>query len=315
VQKYNAVLVLTALACASGAFAQSTSTTMDMGGGMTHVDTMGPNGAMSSSNCMNMGGGIATCNTMDMSQPQRNNPTPDMSRPQRSYATPEVNEREPSYAPPYLNRLPAPVPAAPPTLLVGRADAAPSPVVAGTTNAATLLTPAPMSLVSARFISIPDWAKSGSRKATSDDEERNDTLYTVSYLGHTFAIGGPKGLSIENIRSRFDQAWNDDPWEEYTSSGSGTIYYYNIRSERVYSDRIEIWVKGDHSKDRTRKARTSKILYEVKCDGQIIRDLLSFTYDANGNVLSSFESPGTAQRVIPETIGSALHEEMCRIKP
>ena len=81
-QANRTALALAALAYASGAFAQSTSTTMDMGGGMTHVDTMGPNGAISSSNCMNMGGGMATCNTMDMSQPQRTNPTPDMSHPQ-----------------------------------------------------------------------------------------------------------------------------------------------------------------------------------------------------------------------------------------
>ena len=81
VQKYNAVLALVSVALASGAFAQSTSTTMDMGGGMTHVDSMGPNGAMSSSNCMNMGGGMSSCQTMDMSQSQRTYHTPDMSHP------------------------------------------------------------------------------------------------------------------------------------------------------------------------------------------------------------------------------------------
>lgn len=81
-QATRTALALAGLVLASGAFAQSTSTTMDMGGGMTHVDTMGPNGAMSSSNCMSMGGGMTSCQTMDMSQPQRTYPTPDMSRPQ-----------------------------------------------------------------------------------------------------------------------------------------------------------------------------------------------------------------------------------------
>jgi hypothetical protein len=75
-------VALAALTWTSGAFAQSTSTSMDMGAGMTHVNTIGPNGAMSSSNCIKMGGGMANCNTMDMSQPQRTYPTPDMSRPQ-----------------------------------------------------------------------------------------------------------------------------------------------------------------------------------------------------------------------------------------
>ncbi|MCE7795575.1 hypothetical protein LWE61_03280 [Sphingobium sufflavum] len=84
---YRIAIVLVALACATDALGQSTSTTMDMGGGMTHVDTMGPSGAMSSSNCMNVGGGMAKCNTMDMSQPQRANPMPDMSRPQTNGTT------------------------------------------------------------------------------------------------------------------------------------------------------------------------------------------------------------------------------------
>jgi hypothetical protein len=74
-------LMLVAIAYAGGAAAQTTSTTMEMGGGMTHVDTVGPNGAMSSSNCMNVGGGMTSCQTMDMSQPQRSSPTPDMSQP------------------------------------------------------------------------------------------------------------------------------------------------------------------------------------------------------------------------------------------
>jgi hypothetical protein len=103
-QKYSAVLTLAVLSCASSAFAQTTSTTMDMGGGMTHVDAMGPNGAMSSSNCMNMGGGMTSCQTMDRSQPQRTYPTPDMSHAQTSQV---IVERpvaaQPSPSAPTLN--------------------------------------------------------------------------------------------------------------------------------------------------------------------------------------------------------------------
>lgn len=78
---HKAVITLAALACGGDVVAQ-TSNCMNMGGGMTHCDSMGPNGAMSSTNCTSMGGGMANCNTMDMSQPQRTSPTPDMSRPQ-----------------------------------------------------------------------------------------------------------------------------------------------------------------------------------------------------------------------------------------
>jgi hypothetical protein len=82
-EAYRVAIAVAVLTWGVNALAQSTtSTTMDLGSGMTHTDTMGPNGAMNSSNCMNMGGGMATCNTMNMSQPQRTYPTPDMSHPQ-----------------------------------------------------------------------------------------------------------------------------------------------------------------------------------------------------------------------------------------
>jgi hypothetical protein len=312
-QANRTALALAALAYASGAFAQSTSTTMDMGGGMTHVDTMGPNGAMSSSNCMNMGGGMATCNTMDMSQPQRTYPTPDMSRPQRSYSPPEASEPEPSYLNPYASRLPMPTITAPPAPYVSQAVTAPVPVPPAAQDN-RLIAQAPMSLVSAVLVPIPDWAKGGPRSSNSRGEQHNNTLYTIKYLGHELSIGGPEGLSIQDLKSKFDEAWRNDPWVEYSSTDAGTVYYFSITSEMVYADRIEVWAKADHSKNRTTKARMSKILYEVKCGDKTIRELLSFEYDAHGNVLSAFEYPGTAQRIIPETVGSSLHEEMCKIE-
>lgn len=308
-QATRTALAIAGLAIASGAFAQSTSTTMDMGGGMTHVDTMGPNGAMSSSNCMNMGGGMTSCQTMDMSQPQRTYPTPDMSRPQRTYPRPEVSEPEPAYSAPYVSSFPMPAVAAPPA---PRAVSASAPVVAVAPSNRPI-TPAPMLLVSARPATIPEWARTGTGKSASSDDGKNDTEYTVSYLGHTFSLTGPKGLEIENLRSGFDQAWQDNPWVEYSSTDAGTVYYFSITSEKVYADRIEVWTKADHSRDRTTKARETKTLYEIKCSDQTIRRLLSFDYSANGNVLSSMDYAGTAQRVIPETVGNALHEEMCKI--
>jgi hypothetical protein len=82
------IVPLAGFICVSGATAQtSTSTTMDMGGGMTHTDTMGSDGSTSSTNCMDIGGGMKSCNTMKMGQPVTPSAIPDMSRPQTSGAT------------------------------------------------------------------------------------------------------------------------------------------------------------------------------------------------------------------------------------
>lgn len=357
-------VAIAAFTCASGAFGQSTSTTLDMGGGMTHVDTMGPNGAMTSSNCTNIGGGIATCNTLDLSRPRRNNPTPDTSRPQND-GTPLnfigdllARSQERSFqkkvskmiadgdcrgaatfalfsgretlsdeihryclAEAYAEASKGQVTGATSTLDI----AANKQVIAGTpttpvSGASTaLIPPSPMSLISVRPIPIPGWvkvrdrAKASSDKTDSVKQDSTGTEYTVNYLGQTFLLDGPNGMTMGDIRSSFENAWNDDPWLEYTSSGSGTVYYFNIQSVRHYSDRIEVWIKMDHSKDRTTKARSSKMRYEVKCDSQTIRVLQAVENDASGSVLSSSDTPDPPVRIVPETVGSALHHRMCKI--
>ena len=308
-QATKAALALAGLVFASRAIAQSTSTTMDMGGGMTHVDTMGPNGAMSSSNCLNLGGGITSCQTMDMSQPQHIFPTPDMSRPPRSYVRPEASEPEPSYSVPYISRWSAPAVSAPPAL---GAVITSGPVAAVATSNRPI-TPAPMKLVSTRPATIPEWARAGTGKSASSDDGKNDTEYTVSYLGHTFSLIGPKGLAVENLRSGFDQAWRENPWVEYSSTHAGTVYYFSITSERVYADRIEVWTKADHSRDRTTKSRKTMALFEVRCEQQQIRELQQSQYDASGRELLSFNSPAPFSRPIPDTVGNDLYNEMCKL--
>lgn len=293
---------------------------------MTHVDTMGPNGAMSSSNCLNLGGGMTSCQTMDMSQPQRTYPTPDMSRPQRPYSRPEANEPEPSYSPPYVSRWPVPAATAPLAPSVGRAVSSLVPV-SPAAQGDRLITPPPMSLVSVRPIPVPEWAKSsgGAKAATANAPTgkgaKDDWLqfkevtteYTVSYLGHTFSMTGPQGLEIDDLRSSFDQAWRDNPWVEYSSTDAGTVYFFSVTSEKVYADRIEVWTKADHSRDRTIKARSTLALFEVRCDRQQMRELQQAQYDASGRLLLSFDQPAELSRPVPETVGNDLYNEMCKL--
>lgn len=357
-------VAIAALTCASGAFGQSTSTTLDMGGGMSHVDTMGPNGAMTSSNCMNIGGGIATCNTLDLSRPRRNNPTPDANDPQTDRPTlnfigdliARTKERSfqkkvskmiadgdcrgaatfalfsgrdalsdqihrdclaKAYAEASKDLVTGATPA--PEIVANKQMIAGTPMTPVSGASTAPIPPSPMSLVSVRPIPIPDWVKARDRvKASSDktasvDKDSTGTEYTVNYLGHTFLLDGPNGMTMGDIRSKFENAWNDDPWIEYTSSGSGSIYSYNIKSAKHYSDHKEVWIKIDHSKDRTTKARTSKILYEIKCGKQTLRELQSVENDASGIVLSLYNTPGASNRIVPETVGSALYDEMCKI--
>jgi hypothetical protein len=331
---FRTALALVALAYASGTFAQSTSTTIDMGGGMSHVDTMGPNGEMSSSNCMKLGGGITTCQTMDMSQPSQAKPAPDISQPQTDGATLNFfgglvarsqgksfqkklgkllasGDCDGAYVEAFIKQqfelanqirrsCQPPASANPPETITAEqfmaGTLAPSSSGLGQMPATSAL----MSLVSAKTIT------------PSHDTPENDTEYTVSYLGHSFQLVGPKGLSVDDIKSGFEKGWEEDPWIQYSSSGSGSVYFYNIKTQRNFADRIEVWIMADHSKNKTVKARTAKLLYEISCNRQSIRELQSVEYDARGKVLLSFDEPTAPIRVIPETVGSALYDEMCK---
>ena len=54
-------------------------------------------------------------------------------------------------------------------------------------------------------------------------------------------------------------------------------------------------------------------LFEIRCNQQEIRELKQTQYDANGKVLLSFDQPATFSRVIPETVGTALLDEACKV--
>jgi hypothetical protein len=58
----------------------------------------------------------------------------------------------------------------------------------------------------------------------------------------------------------------------------------------------------------------SKILYEIDCADQTIQNLVNYDYNANGIVLSSSNTPTAPERIIPETVGSAIYDEICKIK-
>lgn len=347
-QANRKALALAALAFASSAFAQTTSTTMDMGGGMTHVDTMGPNGAMSSSNCMNMGGGIATCNTMDMSQPQRTYPTPDMSRPQTNGTTLNfigdliARSRDRSFQKKLNEKLSSGDcdGAATFALLNGRdvlseqihrycmekARAQPAvglPVSQASALLSAPLTPSPMSFVSASpmsldgidiFIGTPLMG-----------EPNYTTSYSVKFLGRTFTTFGPNGVSKPAIFAAFDQGLKENPWIYYTTDSVGERYFWNINSLKIYNTGYEVWMlkydngyvngKWMRNEKPLNKPKQTKTLQFINCKEQTIQTFETVIYDDTGAVTSSYEGSGTASRVVPETVGSALYDEMCKLDP
>ena len=344
---YKIAATLALLAGAGDAVAQ-TSNCMDMGGGMTHCDNMGSNGSTSSTNCTNMGGGMATCNTMDMSQPQRTYPTPDMSRPQSNGTTLSfigdliARSRDRSFQKKLNERLSSGDcnGAATFALLNGRdvlsdqihhycmekARALPavgSPVSQASALLSAPLTPSPMSFVSASpmsfdgidiFIGTPLMG-----------EPNYTTSYTVKFLGRKFTTFGPNGVSTPALFSAFDQGLKENPWIYYTTDSVGEKYSWNINSLKIYNSGYEVWIlkydngyvngKWVRNEKPLNKPKQTKILQFVNCEAQTIQTFETVIYDDTGAVKSSYKGSGTASRIVPETVGSALYDEMCKIVP
>jgi len=90
------------------------------------------------------------------------------------------------------------------------------------------------------------------------------------------------------------------------------------------ADLVEAWDKGgkyphiwlfiDHSKDKTHKARETRMRAAVRCDEQMFAILSMTDYAANGTVIYSSTTPdfpSAYTAIIPETMAEAVQRELC----
>lgn len=103
-------------------------------------------------------------------------------------------------------------------------------------------------------------------------------------------------------------------WLYLAKSASGTVYYYNIDSIRRNESFVEMWVKEDHSLDRTISHRTSMDLLRIRCNDRSIKVSQVTYYDNNGIAISSDVDEGDRglyTRIVPDSIWHAIWETVC----
>lgn len=54
-------------------------------------------------------------------------------------------------------------------------------------------------------------------------------------------------------------------WVYLAESTSNAVYYYDSETIRRSGNQVTVWVKGDHSRDKTVKMRESKARYRYDC--------------------------------------------------
>lgn len=99
----------------------------------------------------------------------------------------------------------------------------------------------------------------------------------------------------------------------YSTDDSGTYYYYYADTIRRNPDNtVEVWVKSDHSKDKTVSWRTSKDKLRINCSNETYGLEASYEYGADGTIMDSqvFDYPNM-RPIVPESVMNILRDKLC----
>lgn len=104
-------------------------------------------------------------------------------------------------------------------------------------------------------------------------------------------------------------------WVHVYTDRDGSAWYYDSKSVLRSGDRVTIWEKSDHSRDRRTKYRETKARTRYDCVGRTQTILSFIRYLPNGESVSwalpSYEQTETA--IFPETTADTILGVVCRL--
>jgi hypothetical protein len=95
-----------------------------------------------------------------------------------------------------------------------------------------------------------------------------------------------------------------------TSAANGTVYSVNSERVRTVNGRRQVWMKGDHSRNRAERARSSMTLVSIDCSASTIRTLADNKYDSYGKTISTRTNPEYGvgyDPIAPETVAEDVN--------
>lgn len=103
-------------------------------------------------------------------------------------------------------------------------------------------------------------------------------------------------------------------WRPVTSAADGTVYSIDPERIRTVGGRRQVWMKGDHSRGRTERTRSSMTLVSIDCSASTIRMLAENKYDSYGKTISTRTNPDYGigyNPITPETIAEDVAKLVC----
>jgi hypothetical protein len=102
-------------------------------------------------------------------------------------------------------------------------------------------------------------------------------------------------------------------WVYVTKSTKNAVFYYDSDTIQRAGNQVTVWVKLDHSRDKTEKAREKKVLYRYDCVNRTLTILQVTIYYPNGKnetlALDTYQQNEIA--VTPDTVSEAMLEAVC----
>ena len=110
-------------------------------------------------------------------------------------------------------------------------------------------------------------------------------------------------------------AFDGKEWASIGRDSTGSIWLLRRMDWNSTSTMKVLWVKVDHTADKTVHSRTSMYRFVVRCQYNTLGIANLTEYAANGSVLSNFKDSfgdgASGSPVIPDTMGEALLQRVC----
>lgn len=115
-------------------------------------------------------------------------------------------------------------------------------------------------------------------------------------------------ISLLSASSAISQETVPPIWSSTTTGGTYSVYYRDV--EFGVSGWVTLWLRGDHTNDKTVPYRTSVWRIQLSCHGSVTF-LASSTYAANRRQMSSWDGTYT-QAIRPDTMYESLDRQFCK---
>jgi hypothetical protein len=134
---------------------------------------------------------------------------------------------------------------------------------------------------------------------------------SLRYRGMLHSYMVSEKYNINDVKSYIDKLMESNPWIGF-SSDSNTVSYFDSRSIKYnhINSTFILWVKVDNNKTRSFPFDEVKNMYNLSCNKKTLTVIDSVGYYSDGRIDSDQDLYRT-ERVIPDTMGSALWERMC----